>query len=56
MSEHCQTCGIVTRGGACSQIDSRRQRLEEEAICPNADHETQRFAREELMRLLGWKD
>lgn len=54
MSEHCQTCGIVTRGGACSEFDSKRRQMEEEATCPNASEYTRQYAREWLMNRMGW--
>lgn len=55
MSEMCSHCGTVTRGGACSEFDSRRRELEELSTCPNASDEQQRYAREEYARrYLGW--
>lgn len=50
MSDLCTICGIVTRGGACSEIDSRRAQNVEVARCPNADPERQQFARQAAMR------
>lgn len=50
MSESCSTCGVVTRGGACSEYDSRRRQLEEESRCGNLSPEEQRAAREEYVR------
>ena len=56
MSELCSECGIVTRGGACSEIDSRKKRLEEIARCPNAPDYAKQYAREEYTRrYLGWE-
>ena len=50
MSELCTHCGVVTRGGACSKFDSRRDRLEELSRCPNASAEQRRDARDEYVR------
>ncbi len=57
MSESCTTCGVVTRGGACSLIDSRRRRNIEIARCPNALRYAPyavEYARGAVKRDLGW--
>ncbi len=58
MSQSCSECGVTTRGGACSLIDSRRQRNIEIARCPNARHyapHAVEYAREAVKRDLGWE-
>lgn len=56
MSQSCSDCGIVTRGGACSEFNSRRRRMQELARCPNADEEQREYARDWLRRDMGWSD